>query len=217
MTPRRLVRAASIAGAAIFMMAASASASPITFNTNAATTVFVSSNSLTLNQSSGVAATLTFNPSASSVSGVPSSVAFGDFTLVCATCSTQAIGTGAFFNAFSFNLVVTDLTDGATGKFVGNSTGGSVWSDVSQITITWAPLVLGPGTVNALTGNFGPTFFATTSFTAVVAPNSGTPPGQSTVQGFINTTAIPEPGTLSVIGGGLLGLGLLRRKKVFQL
>ncbi len=77
---------------------------------------------------------------------------FGNFTLVCETCTTQAIGTGSFFSAFTFDLVFTDVTDGATGIFVGTSTGGDVFSDVSQVTINWAPLMLGPGTPYALVG-----------------------------------------------------------------
>lgn len=106
------------------------------------------------------------------------------------------------------------MTDSATGRFVGTSTGGTVFSDVSQLTINWAPLQLGPGTNNAISGNFGTTIFTTTIFTGIVAPNSGAVPGQSTVQGFVTSSAVPEPATLSLIGAALLGLGMLRRKRV---
>lgn len=120
---------------------------------------------------------------------------FGNFTLVSSLCSTQAIGAGSFFDAFTFDLIITDVSDSATGSFVGSSTGGTVYSDASQLTVNWASLQLGPGTNNATSGNFGRTIFSTTVFTGIVAPNSGAVPGQSTVQGLVNSTAVPEPAT----------------------
>jgi hypothetical protein len=212
MTIKSLLSRGSIVGAAALMMAGTASAVTITYNTNAPSTGF-GGVSLTLNSSSGVAATLTFIPQ-SSITGVPSTVSFGNFTLVCETCTTQAIGSGAFFSAFTFNLIVTDVTDGATGRFVGTSSGGAVFSDVSQLTVSWAPLQLGTGTNNALTGNFGPTSFTTTNFTGIPAPNSGSTPGRSTVEGYISSAEVPEPTTLSAVGAALLGLGIAGRKKL---
>ena len=207
---KRLVRAASIAGMAIFMAATSASAATITYSTNAANTGFNGGSSLTLDNSAGVAATLAFLPNANTSSGVPSNVNFGIFTLACPSCTTEA---GASFSPFTFDLVITDVTHGgATGTFVGTSTGGAVFSNASLLTIDWAPLQLGPGVNNATGGNFGTAIFSTTVFTGIVAPNSGSDLGQSTVQGFVDFTAVPEPATLGLVGGALLGLGMLRRK-----
>lgn len=192
------------------LLSVCASGANIVFSTNAAGTGF-GGTSLTLNNTFGAAATLMFSPNANVSTGVPSNVNFGDFTLACPNCSTQQASAGSFFNPFTFNLVLTDVTDGATGMFVGTSTGGTVFSDVSQITINWAPLVLGPGTLNAISGNFGLTSFSTTVFTGIVAPNSGPPSlGVTSVQGFV--TSIPEPATFAIVGFALVGLGVLRKK-----
>ncbi len=206
----RLVRAASITGVAVFAMAASAIASTITFNTNGAGTAF-GGGGLTLNNSLGDVATLTFLPDADITSGVPSNVNLGNFTLVCAACSKQAKGAGSFFDPFTFNLFVTDVTDGAAGRFQGASSSGTVFSNASQISIYWEPLQLGPGINNATSGDFGPTTVTTAVFTGIVAPNSGAVPGQSTVQGFVDS--VPEPVTFGLVGGALLCLGMLRRKR----
>lgn len=199
------------AGVACLALAASSLAATLTFSTNTAGTGFGGS-SLTLNNSAGAAATLTFIPNGAITTGVPSQVNFGNFTLVCPACTTQALNAGSVLPAFTFDLVIADTTNGATGRFVGTSTGGSVFSDVSQITINWAPLQLGPDANNALTGSFGTAIFSTTVFTGIVAPNSGAVPGQTTVEGAVALQAAPEPSSLGLFGGALLVLGLLWRR-----
>lgn len=86
---RGFVHAAPIVGAALFMAAAGASAAVITYSTDAPDTGFDGA-SLTLDNVSGVAATLTFIPNVNIATGVPSNINFGNFTLVCPTCTTQA-------------------------------------------------------------------------------------------------------------------------------
>ena len=211
----RIIRPAALTGVAVFMMVAGASAATITFNTaqtGSGGTGFNGTGNLVLNSSSGVNATLAFVPDMNSVNAVPGNVNFGNFTLSCATCSTQAGGLGAFFSGFTFDMVVTDVTDGATGVFVGTAAAGSVYLDASTLTLNWQPLQLGPGTSNATSGDFGPTYFQTVAQTKIVNPLSGAQIGSTTVQGNINSSAIPEPATLSLVGGALLGFGLLRRK-----
>lgn len=201
-----------MAGMSLLAAAARLPASTITYSTNVAGTGF-GGTSLILNSSGGQAATLTFTPNANAMSGVPSNINLGLFTLACPTCSTQTIGTSSMFSAFMFDLLITDVTDGATGRFVGTSTGGPVYSDASQITINWAPLQLGPGTNNALIGDFGLTIFSTRVFTGIVAPNSGADRGQTTVEGFVdftNSATVPEPATNFLVGGALCLLGMLR-------
>ncbi len=222
---KKLIRIASI-GAAVVLLASSAGANTISYTTNDAQTQYITGGiGLTLNSSSGTGgatATLVFVPNTTSNSGVPSNIDLGDFLLTCTGCTTQAIGTGsATFGAFTFDLNVDDTTDNATGDFIGTSTGGSIFSDTSTIEVNWTTspvnsLEIGPGTSNASSGNFGNTEFdKVTSITSIVAPNSGTPPGDTTVQGQVNSSVLPEPATFSMMGGALLllGIGAFRRRR----
>jgi hypothetical protein len=203
-----------IAGITLSMMASSVWAGTIiSYTTNAGGTEFVNGvNSITLDSLTGEAATLTFTPNVSSSSGVPSNIDLGSFVLACPTCTTIQSTT---FGGFIFDLIVTDTTDGATGQFVGTSTGGTVSINSSTIQINWVnptPLSFGPGTLNAISGDFGNTVFSkNTSITSIVAPNSGTVPGNTTVQGQIS--AVPEPAASYLLGGALLGLGVLGRRR----
>lgn len=215
---KRLAQAASITGLTVIFLAGNASAAGITYTTSGAGAAWLtndpSAGQLTLSDTSGQAATIVFTPNAASNSGVPSNIDLGDFDLTCATCSSLAGGLGANFNAFTFDLIVTDSTDNASGEFVGTASAGTVYSDSSTIDIIWSPLQIGPNTLNAMSGSFGVTTFTITSPTQIVGANSGSPKGDTSVQAFVTSNNAPEPATLPLVGGGLIALGLLGRKKL---
>jgi hypothetical protein len=214
MTLTRLFQSLSVAAFALTVLVPAASAITITYNTNGSGTGFNGTSLLSLASTSGQAATLSFIPNSNTNSGTPSNINFGDFTLVCSTCGLKDIGNGATFAPFAFTIQITDQTDGATGNFLGNSSGGEVFSNASSLVLFWTPLQLGPGTSGATSGSFGNTTFQTPTFTPIVAPNSGTPLGFSTVSGIVNSSSsdVPEPATLGLVGGVLVGLGLWRRR-----
>ena len=188
------------------MLAANARADA-TYNTTAGSG-FNDTGDLTLTSSGGLSATLTFAPEVNTTA-IPNNIDFGTFTLTCAACSPQAGDSGATFSPFSFDLAVTDGT--ATGTFTGTSLGDqTIYSDSSTIVIDWLPLQLGPGNSGATSGSFGNTLFTIFSPTDVLDPTSGA----TSVAGQVDADPIPEPSTLlSVIGGGLLLIGLIGRKK----
>lgn len=215
MKNKTLKNAASL-GAMVFTMALAASAATVTFGTDGPSTGFNGGVLNSITNTTGVAATLNYLADVNDTVNVPSNISLGNFTLACNTCTTQANGTGSTFGAFTFSLMLTDVTDGASGIFLGTSSGGTVYSDSSSINIFWSPLQLGPGASGANTGNFGTTFFQITNQTRIVDPNAGTVHGQTTVQGNVGSTATPEPATFGMLGAALLGLGMFARRKAQQ-
>lgn len=216
----RLFHAAPFTVAAILMMmlAVTASASSIEYDTNdeASLEGFNATNVLVLNSTGGVdTATITYVPLPDTTVGEPTNINLGSFVVSCPSCGTQASGNGATFGAFTFELFVvldTPSDHTAVGEFIGTSSGGSVYSDHSGVTINWqAPLQVGPATQNTYSGNFGDYYFQIINPTPIVAPNSGTPGGTTTVQGYVGDT--PEPATMAMVGGMFLGFATLARKR----
>jgi hypothetical protein len=202
------VKTVATFGLALLSMGANASAITVTYTTEGSQ---FTTGSPILNSTGGAAATLTFNPTSNTVDP-PSNINYGIFSLLCESCTNREQGGGAVFAGFTFDLLVT-VEDGAQGQFRGTSLGGTVFTDASTITINFVPLFLGPGEENALDGNFGPIRFTIQGLTPIVAPNSGNDPGETTVEGTIVDGSVPEPGTMALFGAGLLGMGIVLRKR----
>jgi hypothetical protein len=144
-----------------------------------------------------------------------SNINYGLFDLSCVgTCDGSAVTVPAF----TFQITVSDATDGAVGKFTGTYAGGQTVqfnsvanTGASSVDVFWSPGQLGPNALNATSGNFNQTQFTISSPTFIVDPTTNS--GQSTIQGtFTEFSSAPEPATLAMVGGALLGLGLLRKK-----
>jgi hypothetical protein len=220
----RIIQAAMVVVAAFALVAtASASGITITYETDLPAggysyiTQFGGAGGLVLDSSDNLAS-LTFAPDgptgASADVGMPGNINYGEFTLECDTCTDKGAPSaiGATFGGFTFDLYVLDSTDNAVDEFIGTSSGGTIYYDNSAIDITWTTAQIGPGPASSNgAGNFQTTFF-TVGSTPIVAPNSGG--GVTTVQGELGDEgSIPEPATMAMVGGLLIGLGALARKR----
>src|SRR5579863_7945677 len=108
MTSKRFLQAIPLTAIAVCMAATNGFASTITYSTNGSGTQFVSPiTGLSLVSSSGLAATLSFQPDMNLAIGAPSNINYGLFTLVCSTCLTDHTDS-AVFAAFTFDLVIAD-------------------------------------------------------------------------------------------------------------
>jgi PEP-CTERM motif len=147
------------------------------------------------------------------VATFPSNENFGEFTL---TCTAVCDGASVTIPAFVFVITIDDLTDGGIGSFTGTSAGGPVSFNTtsgigsSNVGVNWSPQQLGSGSFNATSGNFGNTFFTIQSSTPIVDPSTNN--GVETISGTINSQ-VPEPTTLALLGAGLIGLGVIARKR----
>lgn len=187
----------------------SAGASVVQYNTNgsafSSTSATVSNSAnganTVLSVSTGTAtATLSYAgpgapPSADVTVSSPTNISYGFFDLNYTGAGTVNIP------SFVFTVHVNDITTGLNGNFVGFSTAAAVTSNSSTINIFYSPL----------TFTLTPDIFTINSPTSIVAPT--TLVGQTSIQGQVANSTVPEPGTMFLMGAGLLGVAFTARKK----
>jgi hypothetical protein len=143
----------------------------------------------------------------------------------CATnCSLgDPFTQSGFSGSFSFtevggvdpgaNLLTGTFTSiGTLNADIGGSGATFLATDVNQINLTSAFLTLNqPEDASFSLSSVNPAFGITEGPTDQGRPDGFSASGDGT---FSDASSTPEPATFAMIGGGLLGLGLLRRKKL---
>lgn len=109
--------------------------------------------------------------------------------------------------AFTFVLKINEtspvIQSGSTTNTAAtsSSSGGTISMNSSSVSITFAPATL----------TLGKTLYTVFNPTALVAPTTGN--GFATIQGNGVGVGVPEPGTMFLLGAGLIGVGFSARKK----
>jgi hypothetical protein len=175
-----------------------------------------------------------FTNSGGTLSGTSSGLTLTGSTLIAANGLGGGLVTGSNLGTVSFSTGVLSggtlqmgSTFAAGGGFsiTGNGTGGIpnsvIFNGSFTGPVTWTLVTLANGTHNyTLTGSLIGTWYAggtVNGATVQLTINTGRGffNGQTTVSsGDTNFTTIPEPGTLSLLGTGLIAVGGIVRRKL---
>jgi hypothetical protein len=119
-----------------------------------------------------------------------------------------------FFTVSGAGLDQVDLSVNGVGASVSETICSAAFTANGTCTGTVLTSLGNTGATNKLSGTFGPvsTIYI---FKDIKVGGVGTDPGHLTSigQSFHATTTVPEPATLSMMGLGLLGLGLIGRRR----
>jgi len=175
-----------------------------------------------------------FTNSGGTLSGTNSGLTLTGSTLIAANGLGGGLITGSNLGTVSFSTGVLSggtlqmggmFAAGGSFSISGNRTGGIpngvIFNGSFTGPVTWTLITLGNGTHNyTLTGSLTGTWYAggtVNGATVQLTINTGRGffNGQTTVSsGDTNFTTVPEPGTLSLLGTGLIAVGGIVRRKL---
>jgi hypothetical protein len=175
-----------------------------------------------------------FTNSGGTLSGTNSGLTLTGSTLIAANGLGGGLITGSNLGTVSFSTGTLNggtlqmggtFAAGGAFSITGNGTGGIpngvIFNGSFTGPVTWTLITLGNGTHNyTLTGSLTGTWYAggTVNGATVqltITTGHGFFTGQTTVSsGDTNFTTVPEPGTLSLLGTGLIAVGGIVRRKV---